>query len=284
MTAASLAAWGILRADEVVAAAAAAGLPLAAAAALLEQESAGGHNVWGHDAVATGGAYVKGGPVDEPSYRAYRAALAAGRAGQQGVGPCQLTARDYQDQADALGGCWLPVPNMRVGFGLLAGYVQRWGLGPAFRAYNGGAGTVLDPARYPSPAAHAYERAAMEKYGRWVTRLGPTSTSSASSTTAAPAAEEDDMRDDERAALFEVRDALRASGIGKGRLPGRALDPRFNGADDLFGWVLTAAGRAADAAALASRPAAPTITADELAAALLRQLLAAPAATQIPTK
>ncbi len=271
MTAASLAAWGILRADEVVATAAAAGLPLAAAAALLEQESAGGHNVWGHDAVATGGAYVKGGPVDEASYRAYRAALAAGRAGQQGVGPCQLTARDYQDQADALGGCWLPVPNMRVGFGLLAGYARRWGLGPAFRAYNGGAGTVLDPARYPSPAAREYERKAMEKYGRWVTRLGPASTSS---TTAAPAAEEDDMRDDERAALFEVRDALRAAGFGKGRLPGRALDPRFNAPDDAFGHILNAAGRAADAAAAATRVGTPP-TADEVAAALLRQRLGA---------
>lgn len=94
----------------------------------------------------------------------------------------------------------------------------------------------------------------------------------------------DDMQADERAALFEVRDALRAAGFGKGRLPGRALDPRFNGPDDAFGWILTAAGRAADAAAAATKASAgpPHVDYDELASALLRQLLAVPAATQPP--
>lgn len=171
MTAAeSLAAWGILRPADVITLADATRLPLAAAAALLEQESAGGHNVWGHDAVATGGAYVKGGPVDEPSYRAYRAALAAGKAGQQGVGPCQLTSSTYQDRADAVGGCWQPIANMRVGFALLATYTRQWGIPDAFRAYNGGPGNRVAGS---NANADRYSAAAMDKYARWVTRLGP---------------------------------------------------------------------------------------------------------------
>lgn len=173
----SLTAWGDhVRPAEMVELAAACGLPVAVAAALLEQESGGGRNVWGSDAVSTGGAYMKGAPVTEQTYRAYRAALAARTAGQQGVGPCQLTSVDYQDAADRLGGCWDWRSNCTVGFRLLAGYIARWDLARAFRAYNGGQGTVTDPARYPSPAAHVYEQHAMAKYRTWVTRLGASST------------------------------------------------------------------------------------------------------------
>lgn len=165
----SLSAWGILRAADVVAIAAAAGLPLAAAAALLEQESGGGRNVWGHDAVPTGGAYIKGDQVDEPSYHAYRAALATGRAGQQGCGPCQLTAVSFQNAADDAGGCWLPVPNMRVGFSLLATYARQWPLADAYRAYNGGPGNRVAGR---NAAADAYAAAAIDRYDRWTVRLG----------------------------------------------------------------------------------------------------------------
>lgn len=169
MSAPSLAAWGILRPDDVVTVAAAVGLPLAAACALLEQESAGGRNVFGHDPVPTGGAYAKGDPVTEVAYKAYRHALALGLAGQQGVGPCQLTAREYQDRADTAGGCWDPVPNMRVGFALLATYARQWGLADAARAYNGGAGN-----RHAGSNAHAdeYSSGFMDKYARWLDRLG----------------------------------------------------------------------------------------------------------------
>jgi hypothetical protein len=91
------------------------------------------------------------------------------------------------------------------------------------------------------------------------------------------AGEDDDMRDDERAALFELRDAMRAAGIGKGRLPGRSIDPTRNAPDDAFGWILTAAGKATDAATAATTAAnraqaAPVIDYDQLAAALLRQM------------
>ncbi len=169
----SLAAWGVLRPADVIATANGAGLSLAAAAALLEQESDGGHNVFGHDAVNTGGAYVKGAEVTEATYRAYRAAVAAGHAGQQGVGPCQLTSTDYQDRADQLSGCWDPVANMRVGFALLSTYARQWNLADAFRAYNGGAG---NHAAGSNANADSYASSAMDKYGRWVTRLGPAST------------------------------------------------------------------------------------------------------------
>lgn len=183
MSADRLTAWGIVAPATVVQVAAAAGLPLAAACALLEQESGGGHNVWGHDPVATAATYVKGAEVTETAYKAYRAALAAGTAGQQGVGPCQLTSRGFQDQADQAGGCWQPAANMSVGFGLLARYVKAYGLRGAFVAYNGGPGAL----QRQIPAAEAYGDAAMAKYQRWVDRLGATST------TPAAAGTEDDV-------------------------------------------------------------------------------------------
>lgn len=166
----TLNAWGIIGASDVVTVASAGGLPLAAACALLDKESGGGANVWGHDNVTVApGTYVKGGPVTELNYRAYRVAWATGRAGQQGCGPTQLTAVAYQDQADALGGCWVPLANLRVGFGLLAGYAARWGLPDAFRAYNGGAGNRVHGTNVN---ADNYSDGAMALYDTWTTRLG----------------------------------------------------------------------------------------------------------------
>src|SRR4051794_30203410 len=99
------------------------GLPLSYALAFLEKESSGtdsdgsrafGLNLFGHDAVANP---VKGGFVTESRYDEYLHHRRAGR-GAQGVGPCQLTWWEFQDRADALGGCWKPECNMRVGFGV----------------------------------------------------------------------------------------------------------------------------------------------------------------------
>lgn len=167
----TLAAWGILRPDDVVQLADGAGLPLAAAAALLEQESGGGHNVWGHDNVATGGIYVKGSEVTRETYDKYRAARKAHTVGPQGVGPCQLTSEAFQDRADAAGGCWDPIANMRVGFALLATYARDWGMEAAFRAYNGGPAARAGG----NPAADRYAETAMDRYRRWIDRLGPDS-------------------------------------------------------------------------------------------------------------
>jgi hypothetical protein len=154
----ALAAGGILRADEVVTIAARAGLELAAAAALLQMESGGGANVWGHDGVPTGGAYVKGGTVTRADYLAYL--KIRGKYGAQGVGPCQLTWPPLQDLADKRGGCWDWATNCAVGFEHLASLVGPRGLGEAFRAYNG-----------TGPAARAYSARAVGLLDRWRARL-----------------------------------------------------------------------------------------------------------------
>ena len=92
----TMAAWGIQLPGDVAELCARTGLPLALACAVLEQESAGGHNIWGHDGganVKTGGAYTPGAVVTEDAYRRYRRLADAQVIIRQGVGPCQLTAR-----------------------------------------------------------------------------------------------------------------------------------------------------------------------------------------------
>jgi len=91
---------------------------------MLELESSGGRNVWGHDAVDTGGIYTKGAEVDRATYLRYREERVAGRIRTQGVGPAQLTYWKFQDMADEMGGCWQVEINVRVGFGILAGYLK----------------------------------------------------------------------------------------------------------------------------------------------------------------
>jgi hypothetical protein len=92
---------------------------------MLILESSGGRNV-----------FAGGDPVTEELYRAYLARRDTD--GTTGVGPTQLTFAGYQDQADALGGCWVPRYNCRVGFGALAGLIERYGHREAFGRYNGG--------------------------------------------------------------------------------------------------------------------------------------------------
>ena len=160
MTAAEvLADHGTQRAAEVVELAAAAGLELAAAATLLEKESGGGHNVWGHDNVETGGNYVKGDPVTKEAYRKYR--RDRDRLGAQGVGPTQLTFPGFQDRADTRGGCFDFRVNCSVGFEILADHIKARGIRDGFRAYNGS-----------GPMAERYADDAMSKLAVWRSRLG----------------------------------------------------------------------------------------------------------------
>lgn len=163
-----LAAGGILRAQLVAEIAEIAGLELAAAAAMLEKESSGGRNVWGHDGVSTGNAYVKGSEVTRAAYMAYKNALETNRAGRQGVGPCQLTYGPFQDQADNMGGCWEPSFNMRVGFRVLQGLIGSYGVRDGFRRYNGS-----------GPAAEAYAADMMVRLAAWRARLSGASAPSA---------------------------------------------------------------------------------------------------------
>ena len=99
------------------------------ALALIEQES-GFRNVFGRD---RGQPYAGAGTVSERKYRAYRAT-----GGQQGVGPAQLTAHEYQDRADKLGGCWIPRHNIRVALQALDDLIARYGERRGLASYNAG--------------------------------------------------------------------------------------------------------------------------------------------------
>lgn len=157
----TMTAWGIVNPDAVSEIAARTGLPLALACALLDQESGGGQNIWGHDAVATGGMYTKGAPVGVTSYKNYRALADIGSIGRQGVGPCQLTSKEWQDAADARGGCWDPSANMLAAFSGLVTMVNKYGLPDGVRRYNGS-----------GPAAEAYRDQVLTRYRAWTDRLG----------------------------------------------------------------------------------------------------------------
>lgn len=135
-----------------------AGLPLELACALLEKESGGGKNVYGHDPSIFRGA----GQVTRENYARYKKArIASGNRQMQGVGPCQLTWWEFQDQADAQGGCWRPRYNMRVGFLHLANLIKRYGESDGARRYNGS-----------GSAAEAYSRDLLVKARKWESIIG----------------------------------------------------------------------------------------------------------------
>jgi hypothetical protein len=203
MTAADvLAKHGTQRAAEVVELAAAAGLELAAAATLLEKESGGGHNVWGHDNVSTGGHYVKGAAVTKEAYRNYKAARDRGQIGSQGVGPTQLTFKGFQDRADQRGGCFDWRVNCAIGFEILADHIRRLGTRDGFRAYNGS-----------GPAAERYADDAMDRLAAWRSRLGGGSVA----TMAAVAPPEEDLTAEQARQLKAVFDGLTVSGTSSPR-------------------------------------------------------------------
>jgi putative peptidoglycan binding protein len=110
------------------------GVPFWATCAFLMQESGGGHNVFGHDA---GMPFAGAGEVTESKYRDYKAErIKTGHC--QGVGPMQLTFHTFQDEADAMGGAWLPIHNVTEGMRIVKQYVDggaSWH--EAARRYNG---------------------------------------------------------------------------------------------------------------------------------------------------
>ena len=152
-------------------AAEATGLPIALAAAVLAQESGGGRNEWGHDPTIFAGGYDRAHAVDygaivtKPAYLAYRAERGpTGTGGMQGVGPCQLTYFALQDRADALGGCWAIVPNLRVGFEELVSLIRREGLTAGVAAYNGRGEGAERYAQVVLSRADTYARALARPY------------------------------------------------------------------------------------------------------------------------
>lgn len=146
---------GILMPVRTLIAARKAKLPLPLACALLMQESGGGRNVFGHDPTIFTGA----GEVTREKYLAYKAQR--GRERMQGVGPCQLTWWEFQDEADRRGGCWNPEINMQVGFERLAFLTKRFGVRDGIRRYNGS-----------GPAAERYAGEVTAKAERYRAILG----------------------------------------------------------------------------------------------------------------
>jgi hypothetical protein len=134
----------------------AAGISPALALAMLEQES-GGKNVFGHDPTI----YVGAGTVTKDKYIAYRAKRrASGNRLMQGAGPLQLTWWEFQDGADALGGCWVVKYNLRYGYRRLAILIKQYGTWIGVERYNGS-----------GPNAQAYRRSVHDRYNKWHTRL-----------------------------------------------------------------------------------------------------------------
>lgn len=154
-----LRAGGLGYPELIVSEAAATGLDLAGAAALVQKET-GGKNIYGHDPVATGGTYVRGGLVTRANYEAFRRWQRGGSGRMQGVGPVQLTYYSFQDQADALGGCWDPRWNLHVGFALLVSLQKAKGEWAGAKAYNGS-----------GSAADAYANDWTAKRNQWRSRL-----------------------------------------------------------------------------------------------------------------
>lgn len=134
------------------------GLNVALACSILAQETGGGVNEYGHDPTV----FVGAGKVTRRNYRRYLAERNVPHHGArcQGVGPVQLTYWGFQDRADALGGCWRPLVNMRVGFADLAHNIRVDGLTEGVRAYNG-----------LGPAADAYAHEVIERANEYAVRL-----------------------------------------------------------------------------------------------------------------
>jgi hypothetical protein len=153
-----------------VEAAAKANLPLSLACALLDQESGGGHNVWGHDkgTIFAGGYDTLhhrdwGHVVTKQSYTVYKAERGSrGQGGMQGVGPTQLTYYTVQNEADKRGGTWNPLPNMIEGFTILHQNVASQGLRLGVALYNGP----------PGPKTLAYADEVLRKEREWAAKLG----------------------------------------------------------------------------------------------------------------
>lgn len=156
---------GIVNPQWTVEAAHNAGLELAIACAFLEQESGGGHNVFGHDQDAHG-KYIfpaKKGTVavTEELYTEYKRRRGPkGKGGMQGVGPMQLTWYSFQDRADELGGCWHPRANMQAAFEHAADLIRRNGLNLGIKAYNGS-----------GPQADHYLQQMLPRIEKWRAKL-----------------------------------------------------------------------------------------------------------------
>ncbi len=124
---------------EILAASAATQIPVAFLCAVLDVETSFS-NVFGHDGVANPIKSPRGSnrPVTKDLYLQYKHFRDRGQ-GCQGVGPMQLTSKSFQDRADALGGCWLVGPNIRIGAEVIRECIAAAGgsVHGGFTRYNG---------------------------------------------------------------------------------------------------------------------------------------------------
>lgn len=147
-------------ATHILHACASTGLALSDALALCSKEG-GFQMIWGHDPVPN---TVKSPPGDElrvtrQNFAEYKRQRKAGK-GMQGCGHTQLTWYALQDEADALGGCWRPYPNLCVGFRHLHLLIAAHGREHGAAAYNG-TGTL----------AEAYGRDFVHQQATWHRRV-----------------------------------------------------------------------------------------------------------------
>lgn len=133
---------GILIPTETMIACRYIGFPFAVACALLEKETGGGRNVFGgDDSIWKGHHNLR---VTQDAY--YHFAIERDATGKsQGVGPLQLTYPPLQKQADAIGGCWVPLCNVLAGLDFLKGLRKEgleWDM--VFPIWNGNPEYTLD--------------------------------------------------------------------------------------------------------------------------------------------
>lgn len=158
-------AYGIQNAADLVWAHDKPGRPkLARGLAMVENESFG-RNVFGGEGLACPVEFREQ-LVTQSSYAIYKAeredlfhrGITIGVC--NGVGPTQITDRNLQIAADALGGCWIPRYSADIGFSTLHQLITELGLREGFRAYNGS-----------GPDAEDYADRAVERTVIWEGRL-----------------------------------------------------------------------------------------------------------------
>jgi hypothetical protein len=125
--------------------------------AMLENES-GGRNIFGGEGSACPVEWYEQ-EVTHDRYTVYRERRDRGET-PNGVGPTQITDPGLQEEAENLGGCWVPRYNMDIGFGFLHELIEEHGPQEGFRSYNGS-----------GPAAVEYGERAMRWAEIWHDRF-----------------------------------------------------------------------------------------------------------------
>lgn len=126
-------------------------LPYPLAFALVEQES-GFRHIFGHDTT-----FLAGQPVTHDRYQRLIAHIRAGGT-SNGVGYTQITYPGYLLEHPGL---WRKGKNLRFGFGLVKGFIDRYGKQKGLAIYNGG----------PSNPQYDYADSVLRREARWRQRL-----------------------------------------------------------------------------------------------------------------